>query len=211
MTTVAIVDYGMCNLDSAARAIEECGGTARITADAAVIRQAARVILPGVGAFAAAMANLHRLDLIEPLTEAVTGHQVPLLGICLGMQLLTGAGTEGTETAGLGFIPGRCERLEPQAPDERIPHIGWNEVWPQRDSALLADVPPGGDFYFVHSYHVRPDAPDDVIATTPYGGGFASVIGRGNVAGVQFHPEKSQRLGFALLRNFIRHGLGSSC
>jgi glutamine amidotransferase len=208
MTTVAIIDYGMCNLDSAARAVEACGGSARITADPAVIRQAGRLILPGVGAFPAAMANLHRLGLVESLQPMVSDKQVPLLGICLGMQLLTSTGTEVAETEGLGFIPGRCERLQPQSADERIPHSGWNEVHPLRSSTLLADVPPGGDFYFVHSYHVIPTDPADVVATTPFAGGFAAVIGRGNVAGVQFHPEKSQRLGFALLRSFISQGLG---
>jgi glutamine amidotransferase len=208
VTTVAIIDYGLCNLDSAARAVEECGGTARITADPAIIRQASRVILPGVGAFPAAVANLQRLGLVETLTDLAHDQQTPLLGICLGMQLLTTTGTEVGETAGLGLISGRCERLQPDHADERVPHIGWNEVHPRRPFSLLADVPPGGDFYFVHSYHVRCDDPANVVATTPFAGGFASVIASGNVAGVQFHPEKSQRLGFALLRSFIHQGLG---
>jgi imidazole glycerol-phosphate synthase subunit HisH len=202
MNAVVIVDYGMCNLDSVARAVEECGGKARLTDDPRELKHATHIILPGVGAFAEAMLNLARTGFDQAIVEQVKVGEIPLLGICLGMQLLATRGFEGGETAGLNLIPGEVHRIRATAQMERIPHIGWNEVVPRIESPLLAGVVPGMDFYFVHSYHFV-CADQFVLATTPYAGGLVSVVGTGNVFGTQFHPEKSQRAGFSVLRNFL--------
>lgn len=198
---VAIIDHGLSNLNSIARAIEECGGTPMVTDNPADLRQANRIVLPGVGAFPAAMANLRAKRLSDALLEEVAHRPVPLLGICLGMQLLAESSTEGSENAGLGLIPGTVVKLSSSG-DERIPHMGWNEVRPTVDSPLFKGIAPNTDFYFVHSYClVCPEA--NVIARTPYCGEFVSAAARSNVMAVQFHPEKSQRAGFQLLRNFL--------
>ncbi len=203
MNKVAIVDYGMCNLDSVARAVEECGGAPLVTDRARDFETANRIILPGVGAFPDAMRNIKQRSLDEILYEQVFGKQIPFLGICLGMQLLATKGWEGGETAGLGWIDGEVRRLEPVGEDTRIPHIGWNDVIFTRVSPLFEGVPSGKDFYFVHSYHFCCANEQDILARTPYCGGFVSAVGRGLIFGVQFHPEKSQRLGFQVLKNFL--------
>ena len=202
MKRVAIVDYGVSNLDSVARAIEECGGQPVVTSEPGVLAEAASVVLPGVGAFRVGMTNLRSLGLDDVLDDLVRGG-IPLLGLCLGMHLLASRGSEGGDTAGLGLIEGEIVQLVPRQPGERVPHIGWNEVVAKRDSPLLSLEEPAQDFYFVHSYHFRPAAEADVVATTPYCGGFVSAIARENVYGVQFHPEKSSRAGFALIRGFL--------
>jgi glutamine amidotransferase len=203
MNRVAIVDYGMCNLDSVRRAIEECGARAVVTDEASDIEAADRIILPGVGAFPDAMANLRARELDKVLDDQVRAEEAPFLGICLGMQLLATVGLENGETPGLGWIDGEVRRFVPTDTDRRIPHVGWNEVTPVRDSPLFDGIVPGSDFYFVHSYHFACGSADDVVATTPYCGGFASVVGHGNVHAVQFHPEKSQKVGLQLLANFL--------
>ncbi len=203
MNKVAIVDYGMGNMDSVRRGFEECGAEAVITDEAAAIEAADRIVLPGVGAFPDAMANLRSRQLVKVLEDQVRGEGAPFLGICLGMQLLATVGLEGGETPGLGWIPGEVRRFVPTQQDRRIPHVGWNEVIPNGDDPLFAGITPGADFYFVHSYHFSYSSPDDVVATTPYCGGFASIVGRDNIRAVQFHPEKSQRVGLQLLRNFL--------
>lgn len=198
----AIVDYGMCNLDSVRRAVEECGGGAYVTSDPLELRAADRIILPGVGAFPEAMANLRSRRLDVALAEEVLGADAPFLGICLGMQLMATVGCEGVLTEGLGWIDGAVVQFAPTA-DERIPHIGWNEVHPKQDVPLFEGLTDGVDFYFVHSYHFRVDDPAAVMAVTPYCGLFVSAIGRDRMWGVQFHPEKSQQAGFTVLRNFL--------
>lgn len=203
MKRVAVVDYGVSNLDSVARAIEECGGTPIVASDPAALAEVASIVLPGVGTFAVGMANLRSRGLDEALEEHVCNRGIPLLGLCLGMHLLATRGSEGGESDGLGWIEGEIAHLVPQEPGERVPHIGWNEVVVERDSPLLAIDDPAHDFYFIHSYHFRPAVDADVIASTPYCGGFVSVVGRDNIYGVQFHPEKSSRAGFALLRGFL--------
>lgn len=202
MSLVTIIDYGMGNLDSAARAVEECGGQPRVTDQEADVRVATHVVLPGVGSFADAMRNIRLRSLDRILDEHVRAKQIPLLGICLGMQLLASRGVEGGDTAGLGWIPGDVVRLEP-AGDDRIPHVGWNEVHFLGEAPLFSNVPSGKDFYFAHSYHFRCREAQDVLARTPYCGEFTSAVARGAVFGVQFHPEKSQRPGFQLLRSFL--------
>jgi glutamine amidotransferase len=202
VTRVVVVDYGVCNLDSVRRALEECGAAVEVSGDPAALGRADRILLPGVGAFPVAMRHLTDRGLDEALVSEVRAG-APLLGICLGMQLLATKGTEAGGADGLGLIPATVERLEPTATEQRIPHVGWNEVTPAVDHPLFTGIEPTSDFYFVHSFHVCCDDPDDVVATTPYVGGFASAVSRGTVHGVQFHPEKSQQAGFALLRNFL--------
>lgn len=200
MSTVAIVDYGTCNLDSVKRAVEECGGNPVITSEASELERAARIILPGVGAFPAGMRGLAALSLVDVLREQV-GKGIPLLGLCLGMQLLATVGREGGDTPGLGLINGEVRRLDPSL--GRVPHVGWNEVHHVRDSPLFAGIPSGKDFYFVHSYAMVCADQSDILAETPYCGSVVSVVQKNNVAGVQFHPEKSRRVGFQLLTNFL--------
>jgi glutamine amidotransferase len=203
MHRVAIVDYGLCNVDSVARAIEECGGTPTITDSPDDLANADHIVLPGVGAFPDAMANLRSLDLDSALRQQVIGEGAPLLGICLGMQLLATVGEEIAATPGLDLVPGTVTRLIATVDDRRVPHMGWNEVYPSDGSELFKGIEPGSDFYFVHSYHLVCVDPEAVEATTPYCDGFTSAIASGNIFGVQFHPEKSQQAGFQLLRNFL--------
>lgn len=203
MTTVAIIDYGMCNLDSVSRAVEECGGYPLVTDQKREIESADRIILPGVGAFPDAMSNIRQRFLDHILREQVLERHIPLLGICLGMQLLASRGLEFTETDGLDLVPGVVDRFDTAHEDIRIPHVGWNEVYPTRSSVLFNGIPAGKDFYFVHSYHFRPSDDADILATTPYGAGFVSAVQHDLIFGIQFHPEKSQRMGFALLKNFL--------
>ncbi|MDZ4816266.1 MAG: imidazole glycerol phosphate synthase subunit HisH [Verrucomicrobiota bacterium] len=201
---IAIIDYGMCNLDSVRRAVEECGGVPVITSQRTEIAAADKVVLPGVGAFNVAMQHIRELQIDQCLSEDVVGKKTPLLGICLGMQILASSGTEGGESTGLGFIEGQVRRLEPVGDDNRIPHVGWNQVVAaDAQHPLFKGIRPGSDFYFVHSFHFCAAHESDRAATTPYAGGFTSVVGKGPIFGVQFHPEKSQKIGFQLLRNFI--------
>jgi imidazole glycerol-phosphate synthase subunit HisH len=203
MKTVAIIDYGMGNVDSVARGVEECGADPIVTDDAAEIRRASNIILPGVGAFGDGMRELQARSLDRVLREEAVEGGIPLLGICLGMQLLATTGHEGGELPGLGFVPGEVVRFKADTPDTRIPHVGWNEVEHDGGNPLFDGIPSGKDFYFVHSFHFQCANPVDVVARTPYCGGFVSCVQRDAVIGVQFHPEKSQRVGLALLRNFL--------
>ncbi len=198
---VAIINHGLSNLNSIARALEECGGAVTVTRDPADLRQADRIVLPGVGSFAAAMGNLRQAGFDDALREEVARRAVPVLGICLGMQLMAESSTEGGASTGLALIPGTVARLEATG-EERIPHMGWNAVAPAGDCPLFRGIAPGTDFYFVHSYHFR-CAPEAVAATTTFCGSFVSAVCKDNVMAVQFHPEKSQRAGFQLLRNFL--------
>jgi glutamine amidotransferase len=184
--------------------LEECGARAVITDNPADIARADRCVLPGVGAFTLAMNRICKSGLNDAIFEFVRELQRPLLGICLGMQLIGDHGEEGQGARGLGLLPARAVRLQPKDATERIPHIGWNElVLPEVGTGLFAEIPSGTDFYFVHSYHMVCDRPEDVLATTPYCGEFVSAVGRDNLLGVQFHPEKSQRAGIRLLQNFL--------
>lgn len=199
---VVVVDCGLGNLDSLKRALEECGARVEIANAPERVARAERIVLPGVGAFPDAMRNLRSRGLDEAVVSAVVAG-IPILGVCLGMQLLARSSEEFEGAEGLGLIAAEVRRLVPVAATERVPHIGWNEVHPLHDSPLLQGLEDGQDFYFVHSYHAVCEKESDVLATTPYCGGFASVIGRNRVFGAQFHPEKSQKAGFRLLRNFL--------
>lgn len=199
MTRVAVIDYGMGNRRSVEKALEHVGAAVVVTREPAVIAAAEGIVLPGVGAFPRAMANLRELGLDVQLSDRVAAG-IPLLGICLGMQLLFEASSEIEPTAGLGLIPGEVARL--RADGHRIPHIGWNEVSFTRESPLTAGLGARAPFYHVHSYACHPSDATDVLASTEYGERFATVVGRGRVFGVQFHPEKSSAAGLRMLGNF---------
>lgn len=199
---VTIVDYGLCNIDSIARALDECGGKVTLTRDPRDVEAAERLILPGVGSFPRAMQNLTDWRLVDPLRErAMRG--TPFLGICLGMQLMGSLGTEHSNSEGLGLLSAEVLKLEARD-RERVPHIGWNEVQPL-EANLFKGIEKGADFYFVHSFHVVPRDPTWVAATTAFAGSFVSAIASPDrpIFGTQFHPEKSQRNGFTILRNFL--------
>jgi glutamine amidotransferase len=197
---VAVVDYGAGNLRSAARALAAAGaGEVLVTSDPARIAAADRIVLPGVGAFAQCVTALRGAAGIEPaLAEAVLGRKVPFLGICVGMQLLATHGHEHGVHQGLGWLPGQVTRLTPDDPALKIPHMGWNEVRAANDSGAAQ-----GHAYFVHSYRFDPDDADDVRATSDHGGLFPAIVARGNITGVQFHPEKSQAYGLAFLKAWL--------
>lgn len=198
MTSLALIDIESGNLHSVENALRAAGATdIAITADPDTIRVADRIVLPGVGAFGACIDRLRGTPGLEQsLIEAVFDRAVPFLGICVGMQLMASAGEEMGTHAGLGWIPGRVERLAPRDPSAKVPHMGWNDVVPEVDHPLL--VP--GEAYFLHSYAFRGEG---VLATTDHGGRVTAAIGRDNMAGVQFHPEKSQRYGIDLLARFL--------
>jgi imidazole glycerol-phosphate synthase subunit HisH len=202
---IAVVDYGMGNRRSVVKALEHVGAAVSLTGDADLIATADGIVVPGVGAFGAGMASLTETGLDRTITD-VAGRGRPVLGICLGMQLLFDRSAELGVTDGLGLIGGEVTRLQVGSPPAlRIPHIGWNEVRFERPSALLDGLPESGAaFYHVHSYAARPSNPGDVVATTEYGERFATIVAAGNVFGTQFHPEKSSTHGLALLRAFAR-------
>jgi glutamine amidotransferase len=195
---IAIVDYGVGNLRSVQKALERVGAQAIITDDPAALEASAGVLLPGVGAFGDAIHNLHARRLVAPLLRQAERGK-PLLGICLGMQLLFERSEEMGQHQGLGLLPGRVVRF-PRS-ELRVPHIGWNQLHIVQPG-LLDGVQDGAYAYFVHSYYPIPEEPADVLATTDYGLEFASVVGRGPIFGAQFHPEKSQEVGLRLLANF---------
>jgi imidazole glycerol-phosphate synthase subunit HisH len=213
-TNIAIVDYGSGNLHSARKAFEraarEAGSslTIAVTRDADTVLQADRIVLPGVGAFADCRRGLDAVPgMIPAMTEAVMKKGRPFLGICVGMQLLATRGLEHQVTAGLGWIAGDVAAIDSQGGRLRIPHMGWNTLVARMEHPLLRGVPTGEDglhAYFVHSYAFRPIGQDCIVAATDYGGPIAALIGRGNIAGTQFHPEKSQALGLALIGNFLK-------
>lgn len=204
MQKVAIIDYGLCNLDSVARVVEECGAEPVITGNTEHLSTASHIILPGVGAFPAAMDYIREQKIDKELDEQVLGYKIPFLGICLGMQLMAEKSVEFGECVGLGWISGTVEKIEPSDDDKYVPHIGWNEVDFKNESPLFNEIESGKDFYFVHSFHLAAEKQDEIIAETAYAGGFVSAVQNGNnIFGVQFHPEKSQNAGFQLIKNFL--------
>jgi len=195
-----IIDYGMGNLRSVEKAVEAVGGLPAISGDPDVIRRAGRLILPGVGAFGDAMENLRRDGVDQAIIKAVGGG-TPLLGLCLGLQLLFTESDEFGSHTGLNLIPGKVRRF--REPGLRVPHVGWNQIEGVRSDPLLEGIAEGSYFYFVHSYYVEPENAEDVLCWTEYGRRFCSIAHSGNVWGAQFHPEKSQHSGLHLLRNFL--------
>ncbi|MEN1680686.1 MAG: imidazole glycerol phosphate synthase subunit HisH [Planctomycetota bacterium] len=197
---LCIIDYDMGNLRSVQKGFERNGHAATISSDPAEVASAERLVLPGVGAFRDAAAELDRRGLVEPIKQHIEAGK-PFLGICLGLQLLFETSYEDGEHQGLGVLPGRCVRFD--VPSElKVPHMGWNQVAIQQPSPLLEGIAEGEHFYFVHSYYVEAGAADDVATLTDYGGLFCSSVRRGNLFATQFHPEKSQAAGLRLLKNF---------
>lgn len=197
---IAIVDYGMGNLRSVQKAFERVGTEARIARSPGELSGAKGIVLPGVGAFGQAMANLMRAGWIHPLRQAC-GDNHPFIGICLGMQLLFETSEEMGQHEGLGILPGVVRRLNV---DLKVPQMGWNQIHVKKASALMQGVTDGSYAFFVHSYYCDPQDQSVTLATTDYGIEFASVIGQGNIFGAQFHPEKSQTIGLTMLANFAR-------
>ena len=212
--TVAIVDYGSGNLHSAAKAFERAAREAgfsqpiKVTQDPSVVAQADRIVLPGVGAFADCKRGLDAVDgMVDALEEAVRGKGRPFFGICVGMQLLAERGLEYEVKEGLGWIGGEVDRITPGDPSLKIPHMGWNTLNVARPHPLLEGLtfgPEGRHAYFVHSYQLKPSNHADLVAEADYGGPVTAVVARDNIVGTQFHPEKSQKLGLALIANFLK-------
>jgi glutamine amidotransferase len=205
---IAVVDYGVGNLRNVYKALEAAGAPARIVTEPGELAGAAGIVLPGVGAFGDAAANLRRAGFEALLLDAIAAG-IPLLGICVGMQLLFDESEEMGRHAGLGVIPGRVLRFENEMPGPdgrplKVPQIGWNQLHHAGTDPLLAGAPDGAYAYFVHSYYCAPDDPIHTVAKTDFGISYASVVRRGSVWGIQCHPEKSQAVGLRILRNFVR-------
>jgi imidazole glycerol-phosphate synthase subunit HisH len=198
--SVLIIDYGMGNLRSVEKALESVGCRPAISGDPDEILRADKLILPGVGAFGDAMENLRRSSLDKAISEAVRAGK-PLLGICLGLQLLFSESEEFGIHKGLGLLPGKVRKFH--VPGLQVPHIGWNQIERLQQNPLLAGIPEGSYFYFVNSYYVDPEIPEHILSLTSYGIQFCSIACKDNVWGAQFHPEKSQAMGKRLLRNFL--------
>jgi len=200
---ITIIDYGMGNLGSIQNMFKRIGVASEITGDKKRIASASKILLPGVGAFDAAMEKIAETDLLETLNKKALEDKVPVLGICLGMQLLTKRSEEGN-LAGLGWIDGETIKFTFTDSSLKVPHMGWNLIHPVKANPLTADLPPEPRFYFVHSYYVRANDPDNVLSTTHYGSDFHSIIQHQNIFGAQFHPEKSHKFGMQLLANFAK-------
>jgi glutamine amidotransferase len=200
MTKLAIIDYQMGNLRSVQKGFEKVGHSATITSDARELARAERIVLPGVGAFGDAIAELKRRELVQPIKEAIAAGK-PFLGICLGLQLLFDVGYEGGEFEGLGVLRGKCVRFD--LPREyKVPHMGWNRGRIRQRGGVLEGISDETFFYFVHSYYVVPEDPNLVAVETEYGHPFCAAIGRDHLFATQFHPEKSQADGLRILKNF---------
>jgi glutamine amidotransferase len=212
--SVAIVDYGSGNLHSAAKAFERAARESGhdqpivVTHDPDVVRRADRVVLPGVGAFADCRRGLDNVPgMVAALRETVRDNGRPFLGICVGMQLMADRGREYRVTEGLGWVRGEVDKIAPDSPKLKIPHMGWNTLNVHKAHPLLEGIPLGPDglhAYFVHSYHLKPADRSDLVAQTDYGGPVTAIVSHGTAVGTQFHPEKSQRLGLALIANFLK-------
>ena len=200
---IAVVDYGMGNLHSVRHALEMAGGEAEITSRPEALRSAERIVLPGVGAFGECVLKLRATGLVEALEEEVLRKGKPMLGICVGMQLLAEAGTELGRHAGLGWIKGTVDRLAPGDGTMKVPHVGWNEVAWRRETPLSKGLLKSPHFYFVHSYRMALADPSLLAAECEYGETFPAAVQSGNVFATQFHPEKSQDAGLRLLGNFL--------
>jgi imidazole glycerol-phosphate synthase subunit HisH len=197
---IALVDYGIGNLRSVQKALLAVGAEVSLTSDPQEVRRAEKIILPGVGAFGDGMLGLKAGGLVEVLEEAQS-REKPLLGICLGMQLLFEASDEAPTQTGLGFLPGQVRRFS--GGGLKVPHTGWNQLHPVGATPLLDGLEDGSYAYFNHGYYCEPRDPNDILALTDYGLRYASVVGQGRLFGVQFHPEKSQAVGLQILRNFV--------
>ncbi|HEY1707285.1 MAG TPA: imidazole glycerol phosphate synthase subunit HisH [Rhizomicrobium sp.] len=208
--SVALIDYGSGNLRSAEKALARAanesasGHTIVVTADPQAVAEAERIVLPGVGAFADCMNGLKALPgMADALNEAVLKRGAPFLGICVGMQLMASVGREFGDHPGLGWIAGEVLKIAPADPQLKIPHMGWNELSILHPHALFTGIAPGAHVYYVHSYEMLPEQTAQVLAVSDYGGAITAAVGRDNIIGTQFHPEKSQATGLKLLANFL--------
>ncbi len=201
---IVIIDYGMGNIGSIINMIKKAGGESTVTADPDVIDKASKLIIPGVGSFDNGMKNLSSLGLINILNKKVIDEKVPVMGVCLGMQLLSKSSEEG-QLEGLGWIDAQTIKFnfENEVEKLRIPHMGWNNVAIKKAGSLFTDMYEDPSFYFVHSYHVVCNNPDDVLATTNYGFDFVSSLQHNNIMATQFHPEKSHKFGLKVIKNFV--------
>lgn len=201
MATVAVIDYGMGNLRSVQKALESVGAKAKVTQSGEDILKADKVVLPGVGAFAVAIEKLKSLDLVEPIIKVIKSDR-PFLGICLGLQLLFGESQEAKGIEGLGIFKGTVVKLK----GVKVPHIGWNQIKLnlKNNSKLFAGISDESNMYFCHSYFVNPEDKNIIVTKTSYGEDFVSGVACGNILGVQFHPEKSQKIGLKILENFLK-------
>ncbi len=201
---IAIVEYGMGNIYSVYKNLIKAGADVTVTSSVQDILKADKIILPGVGHFGKAMDTLHQLDLVDPLNKRVLEDKVPVLGICLGMQLMAEESEEGN-AGGLGWIRGKIVRFKVKDTDVyKVPHMGWNDLLLKKSNLLFNTIPSDSRFYFVHSYHWVCENVEDILASTTYEYEFTSVISKLNIFGTQFHPEKSHLAGYNLLRNFLR-------
>ena len=201
---VLVIDYGMGNTGSVKRALEECGASEVVISHYEEdFDRCTHAILPGVGSFADAMKNLQEGGLVNRIKKLAVEDKIPFLGICLGMQLLASGSEENGPAEGLNLIPGDVKLFQPEN-GERVPHVGWNEIHAIQPHPLLENIKDKSDFYFVHSYHFIPGSDAHKITGTPYCGGFTSVVGKDNIFGTQFHPEKSSFAGFQLIKNFLQ-------
>ncbi|MBY0518479.1 MAG: imidazole glycerol phosphate synthase subunit HisH [Bacteriovoracaceae bacterium] len=203
---IVIIDYGMGNIASVKNALEHLKLNCVVSRDAEVIMNADKLILPGVGSFKKAMGYLNQYGLVEVLNEKVINRKTPVLGICLGMQLLAEFGTEDAEeshpTPGLKWISGKVTKIQTMSPEYRVPHMGFNSIRQINENQILRQIPIDSHFYFVHSYHFQTDQ-ENIIAVTEYESELVAIVGRNNIVGVQFHPEKSQQVGLKLIQNFV--------
>ncbi|MBE9071021.1 imidazole glycerol phosphate synthase subunit HisH, partial [Leptolyngbya cf. ectocarpi LEGE 11479] len=201
MPTIAVIDYDMGNLHSACKGLEFAGATPIVTDQPEVIHGADGVVLPGVGAFDPAMQHLRDLNLTQPIRDVIASGK-PFLGICVGMQMMTDWGREYEDVTGFGWVPGEVTKIAPSDPAMKVPHMGWNDLVIDQPHPVLDGISTGDHAYFVHSYHLQATNEADVITRADYGGPVTAIVGRDNLIGTQFHPEKSQTLGLALIGNF---------
>ena len=201
--SICIIDYGLGNVGSVGNALRVLDVDYMVTLDPAALEQAAGLILPGVGAFGDGMARLRQLGLVEVLGELVLRRKKPILGICLGMQLMAKTGLEHGCHQGLGWLDATVQRLDVESLGLSLPHVGWNELSIAREGVLVGSEQQGSDYYFVHSYHMVLNFPEDLVASCAYGQSFTAIVEHENIFGTQFHPEKSQKNGLRLLRQFV--------
>ncbi len=202
---IALIDSGLGNLSSIRNALTQCGSDVRIVSSASELKRANGVILPGVGSFGDAMDKLRQANWIEALDDEVRGNEMPFLGICLGMQVLASHGLEGGDSCGLGWIDGTVERIEPATPTTRLPHMGWNDVsFEREESGMSAGLNGDSVFYFMHSFSIRTSSQEVVKGVTDYSGPVTACLEMEHIWATQFHPEKSQRAGLRVLKNFVR-------
>ena len=204
--TIVIIDYGLGNLYSVLGAVERLGYKGKISSKIEDMKKSDKLILPGVGAFADGMKNLKKLGLIEPLTKLVLKEKKPILGICLGCQLMAKESFEFGHHKGLGWIDGSVIKLEPKNKELRVPHVGWDDLNQVKDNVIFEGIPKDALFYYTHSFHIKCNKKDDIIGECDYGGVFTCAFNHENVYGTQFHPEKSQLHGLSMLKNYLEKG-----